>query len=75
MKSTKSTYVADKFSPSRILRRHDVCARTGLSRATLDRLEAEGGFVRRIKIGVRAVGWLEADVEDWISNLHSGVRP
>jgi len=30
------------------------------------RLESEGRFPRRIKLGVRAVGWIESEIEAWI---------
>jgi len=31
---------------------------------------AAGDFPAPIKIGQRAVGWLEAEVNDWLSNRH-----
>jgi prophage regulatory protein len=31
-------------------------------------LEAEQRFPGRVKIGVRAVGWVEGDVQDWIAD-------
>ena len=30
-------------------------------------LEAEQRFPRRIKIGVRAVGWIEGEVQEWLT--------
>jgi predicted DNA-binding transcriptional regulator AlpA len=30
-------------------------------------LEATQRFPRRVRIGVRAVGWLEAEVQQWIA--------
>jgi prophage regulatory protein len=38
------------------------------------RLESEGRFPRRIKLGIRAVGWIEGEVESWIRERaeHSG---
>jgi len=35
---------------------------TGLGRSTIYRMEADGQFPPRIKLGMRAVGWLERDV-------------
>ncbi|HUX73628.1 MAG TPA: AlpA family phage regulatory protein [Steroidobacteraceae bacterium] len=29
-------------------------------------LEAEQRFPRRIKIGVRAVGWIDGEVQQWV---------
>jgi|APFre7841882724_1041349.scaffolds.fasta_scaffold21029_3 prophage regulatory protein len=49
-----------------ILRLRQVIARTGLSRSTLyERIQA-GDFPTQINLGVRAVGWLESDVDAWI---------
>ena len=30
-------------------------------------MQAEGRFPRRIKLGERAVGWLESEVRDWLA--------
>jgi prophage regulatory protein len=50
-----------------ILRLAQVCARTGLCRSMIYQLEAEQRFPSRIKIGVRAVGWLEEEVQQWLT--------
>ena len=50
-----------------ILRLPQVCARTGLCRSMIYQLEAEHQFPRRIKIGVRAVGWIEEEVREWLT--------
>ena len=52
--------------PTRFLRLPEVMARTGLSRATIYARMAEGRFPRQVRIGARAVGWIEAEVEAWI---------
>jgi prophage regulatory protein len=41
---------------------------TGLGRSFIYELQAEGRFPRRIKIGVRAVGWLEEEVRKWLDD-------
>lgn len=54
-------------SPLAILRLSDVKARTGLARSTIyDRIKA-GSFPSQVSLGARAVGWLESDIEAWIS--------
>lgn len=53
----------------KILRLSEVLQLTGLSRSTIDRLECSGIFPARRKIGVKAVGWIEAEVSDWIQQL------
>ncbi len=50
-----------------ILRLPQVCNVTGLCRSMIYRLEAEGRFPRRIKIGQRAVGWIEGEVQEWLA--------
>ncbi len=50
-----------------ILRLPEVKARTGLSRTTIHVRVTNGSFPRPIKIGVRAIGWLESDIADWIT--------
>lgn len=50
-----------------ILRLPAVKARTGLSRSTIYLRAAQGGFPRPINLGARAVGWLESDIDAWLS--------
>ena len=50
-----------------ILRRHQVPRRTGLSRSTLYRYIKAGTLPSPVQLGLRAVGWLESDISDWIS--------
>ncbi len=52
--------------PSRFLRLPEVIARTGLSRATIYARVAQGRFPCQVRIGARAVGWIEGEVEAWI---------
>ena len=49
-----------------ILRRKQVEKRTGLSRSTIYLRIQEGTFPRPINLGVRAVGWLENEIEAWL---------
>ena len=53
-----------------ILRRPELVAAVGLSRATIDRLERAGDFPRRFTIipGGRAVGWSGAEVASWVES-------
>lgn len=50
-----------------ILRLPEVRARCGLSRSTIYQRVNDGKFPRPITLGGRAVGWLEAEVEAWLS--------
>lgn len=52
----------------KILRLPDVMERTGLPKSTVYLRISEGTFPTSIALGYRTVGWLESDIEDWISN-------
>lgn len=49
----------------RFLRLPDVKAETGLSRATIYRLESRGDFPARDHLSARAVGWWSEDIDNW----------
>jgi prophage regulatory protein len=50
-----------------VLRLKEVCKVTGLGRSFIYQLQAEHRFPHSIKIGVRAVGWLEGEVQEWLN--------
>ncbi|EKY3918166.1 AlpA family transcriptional regulator [Yersinia enterocolitica] len=50
----------------RILRRAEVEVKTGFKRAHIYSLMRDGKFPKAIKLGVRAVGWDSAEIEQWI---------
>lgn len=50
-----------------ILRLSAVKERTGLSRSTIYLRIKEGSFPRQVSLGARAVGWVESEVEEWLS--------
>lgn len=50
-----------------ILRREDVEARTGLPRSTIYNEMQKGAFPKPINLGGRRVGWVEAEVNEWIT--------
>jgi len=49
-----------------ILRLPAVKAMIGLSRSTIYLRIAEGTFPKPVSLGARAVGWLQADIENWL---------
>jgi prophage regulatory protein len=53
---------------SRILRLKEVCKVTGLGRSCIYQLQAEQRFPHSIRIGARAVGWLEDDIKRWLTD-------
>lgn len=52
----------------KILRLKQVMAMTGLARSTLYKYIATEGFPAQVKLGARAVGWLEAEVLAWLQS-------
>jgi prophage regulatory protein len=50
----------------RILRLPRVIERVGFSRSAIYDFVSKGGFPKPVKIGVRAVGWLDSDIDAWI---------
>ena len=50
----------------RVLKIKDVLSKTGLGKTTLYALIKESQFPRPISLGLRAVGWLESEIEAWI---------
>ena len=55
-------------NPTRILRLKEVVSRVSLCKAMIYRLQAQGNFPKSIKLGQRATGWYEHDIEAWLSN-------
>ena len=53
---------------NRILRMPEVEARTGYKRPTLYKFIKEGLFPKQVPLGVRAVGWVESEIDDWIQS-------
>ena len=49
-----------------ILRLPAVKAVTGLSRSTIYLRISEGRFPKPVSLGDRAVGWIEAEVQEWL---------
>lgn len=52
----------------RILRKPEVSDRVGLSTTAIYLMERRGDFPKRFRIGARAVGWRESEIEAWISS-------
>lgn len=51
-----------------LLRFPEVRTLTGLSRATIWRLERDGRFPARRLLGVNSVGWLRSEVQGWVQS-------
>lgn len=58
-----------------ILRLPEVIHRTGLSRSSIYLQVSKGTFPSPIKLGARASGWVEADINDWVDKRIAMSRP
>ncbi len=52
-----------------LIRLPEVLKRTGFSKAWIYRLISEGRFPAPVKIGVRAVAFVESEVDEWIQSV------
>ena len=50
----------------RLLRLPEVMNKTGYGKAWIYRLINEGLFPQPVKIGVRAIAFIESEIDDWI---------
>ena len=55
----------------RLLRRKEVETRCGIARTTIYRLMRCGEFPEPLKVGPRAVRWLESEIETWLAERPS----
>ncbi|MCC6176702.1 MAG: AlpA family phage regulatory protein [Gammaproteobacteria bacterium] len=65
--SSSNTDQPEGFIGAQILRLPQVCRVTGLGRSMIYQLEAERRFPCRVRIGARAVGWVESEVQSWVA--------
>ena len=52
-----------------LIRSPEVLKRTGFGKAWIYRLISEGRFPAPVKIGVRAVAFVESEVDEWIQSV------
>ncbi|AEF47191.1 phage transcriptional regulator, AlpA [Serratia sp. AS12] len=50
-----------------LIRLPDVQRRTGYSKAWIYRLMSEGKFPASVKIGTRAIAFVESEVDEWVN--------
>jgi prophage regulatory protein len=53
----------------RIVFKSEVCELVGLGASTVNKLEREGRFPRRVKIGDPRTGWRLSDIQAWFDAL------
>jgi prophage regulatory protein len=65
---SQQTTVIEAAAERRILRRAEVEQKTGFKRAHIYNLMQEGRFPKAVRLGIRAVGWDSAEIEQWIAD-------
>ena len=60
--------MADTVIKTKLIRTPEVLGRAGFSNSLLYELMAQGLFPRSVKIGPRAVAWVESEVDDHIAS-------
>ena len=58
----------------KLLRLPEVKATTGLSKSSIYARISEGTFPKQIPLGPRLVVWVEADIQNWITQQVSAAR-
>lgn len=53
----------------RIIRKRELLGMVGLSDATIWRMEKDGKFPKRLRLGGNSCGWFETEVMDWMAGL------
>lgn len=53
----------------KLIRIKEVMNRTGLARSTVYKYISENNFPKPIKLGSRAVAWVESEIEGWINEV------
>ncbi len=61
------------MSQKSIIRRPEVSKRTGLPKSSIYALMNRGMFPEPVKLGLRAVGWYEDAVDQWIDSREKKV--
>ena len=57
----------EEHQAMRLLRIQEVISVTGISRMTIYRLEKEGLFPSRRRLGKNSVAWLDDDISAWVA--------
>jgi len=52
----------------KVLRFKKVSEATGLPRSTVYLYMRLGKFPKPVKLGIRSVGWIESEIQDWLRN-------
>lgn len=62
------------YNMDAILRLPAVKLRTGLSRSSIYAKVRTGEFPKPISIGIRSIGWIESEIQQWIADCVKASR-
>ena len=60
-------HIEESRETLRVIRYPELFRKIGLSRSQVWRLEKQGDFPRSIQLGKNSKGWIEADVDTWLT--------
>ena len=58
--------MTNQTTAHRIIRLPEVISKTGLSRSTIYLRVSRNEFPKPVNLGGRAVGWIEAEIQEWL---------
>lgn len=70
-----SSEPASRTAPIRILRLAQVIDMTGLGKTKIYELQAQGRFPMSVRITAHAVGWVEQEVQAWLTGRLAERKP
>lgn len=50
----------------RLIKLKEVMNRTGMAKSTIYKYMTEGSFPKNVKLSIRSVVWVEAEIDEWI---------
>lgn len=73
-KETAMPLVCTQSGSGTILRLPQLRAQINLSKSSIYKMVADGTFPAPVKLGKRAVGWLAAEIENWVTTRIAASR-
>lgn len=73
-KETATHLVSTPSGSGTILRLPQLRAQINLSKSSIYKMVADGTFPAPVRLGKRAVGWLAAEIENWITKRITASR-
>lgn len=65
--------IEETLQSQRIMRLREIMRITGLSRSSIYAMMDVGEFPKQVPLGLRAVGWIESEIQAWVDE-RAGLR-